>query len=210
MNVSSKEISRPFITLTKLEPVLLYMFLFFPGVFADGTPALSFFSIHALINRILLFYLPALFVLWFLLYRFHKLKKEEVYPCRRDIGVFITTFTLLLCLQWFVQCLFPVDALTTLRFSGTFIHYCSMVFLFLCAGYLEEGYFRFYLLRNNKKPSLIIFSTVLFALCHRSQGVPGMFNAACAGFLLSVIFKRSHSLHGIALAHGLYNIVQTL
>ncbi|MDR2808494.1 MAG: CPBP family intramembrane metalloprotease [Spirochaetaceae bacterium] len=206
----SKDISQTQAILTKVEPVLLYMLLFFPGVFAEGSPELFSFSIHSLANRIILFYLPALFVLWFLLFRLHSLKKEEIYPCRHDIGAFTAAFILLLCIRYFVNFFFPVDDSARIRFSGNLVQYCSMVFLFLCSGYLEEGYFRFYLLRKNQKPSMIIFSTALFALCHRYQGIAGMFNTACAGLLLSTVFIKSRSLHGIAIAHGLYNIIQTL
>lgn len=191
--------------LTKAEPLLLYMVLFFPALFAEKE-----FSINSLpLERVLLFYLPAFFLLFFLLYHLHGLKKEEVYPRSRDIWALASAFVLLLCIQNIMNFLFQVDELAAVS-SMNFVQYCLIAFFFIIAGYLEELYFRFYLLRKNPKPSMIIFSTILFVLCHKYQGPAGMFNAACAGLVLSFIFIKSRSLHGIAIAHGLYNIVQAL
>jgi membrane protease YdiL (CAAX protease family) len=86
-----------------------------------------------------------------------------------------------------------------------------MVFSCLGTGYLEESYFRYYLLTKLEKQQpraliRIIFSTILFSSCHIYEGPWGVINAMLAGFLLSWLFNRYRSLHGIAWAHGAYNI----
>jgi membrane protease YdiL (CAAX protease family) len=90
----------------------------------------------------------------------------------------------------------------------------------LGTGYLEETYFRYYLLtklqaagpqtiRKGEGFTIIrvIFSAFLFSTCHMYEGLWGVINAFLAGILLSLLFIRFRSLHGIAWAHGAYNIV---
>jgi membrane protease YdiL (CAAX protease family) len=47
---------------------------------------------------------------------------------------------------------------------------------------------------------------LLFSVCHLYEGPWGFLNAAISGILLAFIFLRYRSIHGIALAHGLYNV----
>jgi len=86
-----------------------------------------------------------------------------------------------------------------------------MVFSCVCTGYLEESYFRYYLLTRlenlfTKDAFRIAISTFFFSLCHMYEGPWGILNAVLAGVLLSVLFVRYRSLHGVAWAHGAYNI----
>jgi membrane protease YdiL (CAAX protease family) len=91
----------------------------------------------------------------------------------------------------------------------------------LSAGYLEETYFRVYLLRrlpglfqgktaehvfSRENLGRIPFPVLLFAFCHIYEGPWGFVNALLAGVFLSLVYIKTSSLHGIALAHGLYNI----
>jgi membrane protease YdiL (CAAX protease family) len=52
----------------------------------------------------------------------------------------------------------------------------------------------------------VLFSTVLFSLCHIYEGPWGILNAVLAGIFLSVLFNRYRSIHGIAWAHAAYNM----
>ena len=88
-----------------------------------------------------------------------------------------------------------------------------ILLVFSCAGtgYLEESFFRFYLLQKLRNwiasaPVRVIFSVFLFALCHGYEGPWGILNAVLAGLLLSTLFEKYKSLHGIAFAHAFYNI----
>jgi membrane protease YdiL (CAAX protease family) len=86
-----------------------------------------------------------------------------------------------------------------------------MILSSFSVGYVEETYFRFYLFRRlgeggagPVKAALV--ASALFALCHVYEGPWGALNAFVAGLLLFYIFVRRRSLHGIAWAHGGYNI----
>jgi membrane protease YdiL (CAAX protease family) len=80
----------------------------------------------------------------------------------------------------------------------------------LSSGYLEESYFRLYLLTRLEEADLsprkgVFFSTLLFSLCHIYEGFPGVLTAALAGAFLSLLFLKYRSVHGLAWAHGAYN-----
>ncbi|MDR1352412.1 MAG: CPBP family intramembrane metalloprotease [Treponema sp.] len=103
-----------------------------------------------------------------------------------------------------------------------------MIFSCFSTGYLEETYFRHYLLsvfRKQKSWMLfpgpegpevfraktsavpgIIVSTALFSLSHIYEGPWGVANAVLAGLFLSLIYTHYGAIHGLAWAHGLYNI----
>jgi membrane protease YdiL (CAAX protease family) len=89
--------------------------------------------------------------------------------------------------------------------------FAVMILSSLSVGYLEETYFRFYLFRRLAEcgaglSEAALVSSALFALCHVYEGPLGTLNAFAAGLLLFYIFARRRSLHGIAWAHGGYNI----
>jgi membrane protease YdiL (CAAX protease family) len=82
----------------------------------------------------------------------------------------------------------------------------------LGTGYLEESYFRVYLHIRFAEAGLgplkgIVVSAALFALCHLHEGPWGALNALLAGIFLSLVFLRQKSLHGLAWAHGGYNVL---
>jgi membrane protease YdiL (CAAX protease family) len=81
----------------------------------------------------------------------------------------------------------------------------------LGTGYLEESYFRAYLSVRFAEAGLgplksIAVSAALFTLCHLYEGLWGALNALLAGIFLSLVFLRQKSLHGLAWAHGGYNV----
>jgi membrane protease YdiL (CAAX protease family) len=86
-----------------------------------------------------------------------------------------------------------------------------MILSCLTTGYLEETYFRFYLFKRFGEAGAgpvkaALASSLLFAFCHLYEGPLGALNAFAAGLLLFYIFARRRSLHGVAWAHGGYNI----
>jgi membrane protease YdiL (CAAX protease family) len=88
-----------------------------------------------------------------------------------------------------------------------------IVMLLSCmgTGYLEESFFRYYLIQKfeelcHLKTVSVLFSTALFAMCHVYEGVWGVANAALAALLLSFLFEKWRVIHGIAWAHGAYNV----
>jgi membrane protease YdiL (CAAX protease family) len=81
-----------------------------------------------------------------------------------------------------------------------------------CTAYLEESYFRFYLFKKMEnsgipESSYIFISASLFAFCHFYEGIAGTVNAFLAGLALAFTFARTKALHGIAWAHGAYNVL---
>jgi len=92
--------------------------------------------------------------------------------------------------------------------QGGAFAWAAVVLASLGTGYLEEAYFRVYLppqCAHFGRFAGFWFPIVLFSLCHVYEGVWGFINALLAGFSLSLVYRKTASLHGIALAHGLYN-----
>lgn len=80
----------------------------------------------------------------------------------------------------------------------------------IVVGYREELFFRGYLIGRLEdagvgRGAAVMGGSVLFGLGHLYQGLPGFIVATLTGLILSVAFLRRRSVHGIALAHGLYN-----
>ena len=77
-------------------------------------------------------------------------------------------------------------------------------------GYREEIFYRAYLTVRGEElglhPTAIVCgSSALFAVGHLYQGWAGFITAFAIGATLGFAFIWKRSLHGIALAHGLYN-----
>jgi len=81
----------------------------------------------------------------------------------------------------------------------------------LIYAYIEELLFRFCLLSERVILKLtvtgaLVLSTALFSICHLYEGYWGVLNALVSGLILGVLFLKFKSLHGVAIAHALYNI----
>jgi len=101
---------------------------------------------------------------------------------------------------------FPVPAL--IRPSGA-AAWVAVVLACLTTGYLEEAYFRVFLPVHCAvlgKWGGFWLPVLLFSFCHIYEGPWGFINALLAAVMLSLVYKKTSSLHGIALAHGLYNM----
>jgi membrane protease YdiL (CAAX protease family) len=161
--------------------------------------------------------LPALALIWYLILRsarpYSPLSGPR--PRRRDLVTALFTLPLLVALGALISLLgtlFPDPvAAPEIGFPQGPAAVAAMILSSLSTGYLEESYFRFYLSRRlaengagTAKAALV--SSALFALCHVYEGPLGAVNAFAAGLLLFYIFIRRRSLHGIAWAHGGYNI----
>ena len=198
-----------------MEALILYLVLFFPGA---GNA--YFNTALGELGRIFAYMIPSLALIWFLLSDrngFSALRKEK--PNKRDLFSFIICLPALVIISLGITFLanllsqniepsLPPALVSPENIYGWLILFISC----LGTGYLEESYFRFYLLTKMenqipRKALRVIFSTLLFSLCHAYAGPWSVLNAALSGVFLSVIFLRFRSLHGIALAHALYNFV---
>ena len=205
-----------------MEALILYLVLFFPGVYgaslsgASAAAEVIHFSLLRELGRTLTYSLPALALLWYVIlgktdfsqyFTSLKPKKNDLYsffiglPGLIVIGLLISLIILLLFRFSPPRVAGPVSA------AG----WAVMIVSCLATGYLEETYFRYYLLTKleSRIPEAglrVAFSSLLFAICHIHQWPWGVLNAALAGVLLSILFLRFRSLHGIAWAHGAYNM----
>lgn len=85
----------------------------------------------------------------------------------------------------------------------------------LAIGYREEIFYRAYLTDRAEEadvdPRLALGGgALLFAAGHFYQGIMGFVIALAIGLLLGGVYYRTRSLHGIAVAHGLYNFLVLL
>ena len=205
-----------------MEVLILYFVLFFPAIFNSPFPInlaqsqpISFSIIREL-GRTFTYTIPSLALLWYLVSDkngFSALRDEK--PHKRDLLPFSIGLSGLIIIGLFISLLVwlfsgqntPPKVDGPVNAAGWIV----LVFSCLGTGYLEESYFRYYIL-NKLEVSIpnetirIILSMLLFAFCHIYEGPWGIINALLAGALLAVIFLRYRSLNGIAWAHGLYNI----
>ena len=202
---------------TFVEPLILYAVLFFripAGVPAGETVV---FSITAEIARITLYNIPSLALVWYLLLKTKSLREWRIaIPVKKDL--FAAAFTLpgLVLIGLTISAVSRVfDAAPSgspfLPPDNVF-SWIILIISCISTAYLEESYFRFYLLSKRAEMGIgphraVLFSTLLFSFCHIYEGPWGFLNAALSGILLAFIFVRYRSLHGIAFAHALYNVL---
>jgi membrane protease YdiL (CAAX protease family) len=203
------------------EPLILYLVLFFPGfsIGLGGVDALSEgapFSWVRELSRTLSYILPALALIWYMILTKKSLRfsARKLKPKINDAFSFFWGFPGLIVIGVGISLIvtrvspFSVPGVQApVNAAGWIV----MVFSCIGTGYLEESFFRFYLLQKLKEwvpftPVRLIFPVLLFALCHAYEGPWGMLNAVLAGLLLSIVFERYRALHGIAIAHAFYNV----
>jgi membrane protease YdiL (CAAX protease family) len=215
-------VSKGVAAIALLEPLILYFVLFFSGISGpvpveaglpvDNIPFLPFREL----NRTLSYSVPALALLWYLILEKKSLKPAEnrLKPGVRDIYPFLLGFPCLvltgLGISLLINRFSPFSLPPRIEAPSNALGWTVMAFSCLGTGYLEESYFRFYLLEKLEVVSPcrwigIFLSVFFFSLCHIYEGPWGILNACLAGFILAVLYERFRSLHGIALAHGAYN-----
>ncbi|MCL2094361.1 MAG: CPBP family intramembrane metalloprotease [Treponema sp.] len=214
-----------------MEPLILFFVIFFQGIALSGPieslleEGVLHYSIYSQLVQTLIFTIPSLALIWFLVtdkkgpsalddpqYQgpFPSIKlssKDLIHLLLGLLGLLIIGQGVSLMARIWGEGL-PFS----LQGPSSGAGWAVLVFSCLGTGYLEESYFRYYLLSKLKKdlPQAglrIMVSTALFALCHYSYGIWGILNSVMAGLFLSFLFLRYRSIHGIAWAHGLYNLL---
>jgi membrane protease YdiL (CAAX protease family) len=198
------------------EPLILYIVLFFSGSAGLGKQEFINFSISASLMQIFLYNIPSLALIWYLLQKKSAFKNPlTVKPGFKDILSVCFAFTGLVFLGFTIALISPffpgISQGPVIIPPAGFPAWLVLFISCISTGYLEESFFRFYLLSKHGEMGLnetkaAVISTLLFSLCHIHEGPWGFLNSALSGALLAFIFLRYRSLHGIALAHGLYNI----
>ncbi len=88
-------------------------------------------------------------------------------------------------------------------------------FAVVVAAYVEELFFRAYLLTRLRRAGLSSFLVITagalaFALGHSWQGVEAILFSGFAGIALGILWTRTMNYQGLALGHALYNITVLL
>ena len=197
------------------EPFILYIILFLSGSSGQSADIALSVTLAQELYRILLYTIPSLALIWYLLLRKPLFNLNRIKPGIADLisagiafpGLLLIGFSIALSSPYFTgiqqgPLIIPPSGKLT---------WTVLIFSCLLTGYLEESFFRFYLLSKFKMIGLdpvkaALVSTAMFAICHIYEGPWGFLNAALCGILLAFIFLRYRSLHGIAISHGLYNI----
>ena len=203
------------------------MVLFFPGLSAFGaeTNGIIHYSTMRELTRLFAHIIPSMALLWYLIIVKKSLiiSNKGLVPKREDAISFIWGLPGLIITGAAISALIYLFSSPSILSSTppslppqftspqNTIGWIVMVFSCIGAGYLEESFFRFYLLQKLEdwihfRPVRIIFSIMLFAICHSYEGFWGILNAVLAGLLLSVLYEKYRTLHGIAWAHACYNI----
>ena len=200
-----------------LEALILYFVLFFSGAVLSNVKAAEAagFSAAVEITRIFFYNIPSLVLIWYLLIRVKPIKNWDIKPGKKDAVCALVTFPCLLVTGFVISYISSYTGGTSsevlLHSPCTFVEWVVLCFSILTAAYLEESFFRFYLLARRDELKLsalpaLIFSTALFSICHVYEGPWGFLNAVLSGTLLCFMFLRYRSLHGISIAHALYNL----
>jgi hypothetical protein len=206
-----------------LEPLILYLILFLRGLnvsaflppATEPVPAVIPFSASRELSRIAAYHIPALALIWYLLFVTRSLKRGIPGPGINDVKTVLIGFPALVLLGFLLFLIsgFIPGLPAPLQLEGPrgIPAIAAMVLSCFSTGYLEESYFRFYLFARFRQGGLgpikgMCVSSVLFALCHTYEGPLGVLNAFLAGAVLYLLISRYRAIHGLAWAHGLYNV----
>ncbi len=85
----------------------------------------------------------------------------------------------------------------------------------LAIGYREEIFFRAFIADRAEEAGVdprvaLGVAALVFAAGHVYQGLAGFVISLAIGMVLAGVYLRTRSLHGVAIAHGLYNLLVLL
>jgi len=167
------------------------------------------------VSRILLYNIPALLLILHLLLRdFSPREAGFARPDRHDALTAVLALAGLLVaaalLSLTAKNVAAGDALPIPEAPRGALQWLLMLGAAITTAYLEETYFRAYLLTRFGHAGIaraprILVSVLLFSFCHLYEGTWGILNAVAAGCILALLYERRQSVHGIAWAHAAYN-----
>jgi membrane protease YdiL (CAAX protease family) len=201
-----------------IEPLILYAVLFFRFSPGTGQTAETVeFSSYAEIVRIFFYNLPSLALIWYLLLKTRRLENWGVgFSPKRDLVSLILSLPALICISLTVSkvssYISEIPSGPQFLPPGDAVSWVILVFSCLSTAYLEESFFRFYLLSKRTDMGIgphraVLISVLMFSICHIYEGPWGFLNAALSGVVLAFVFLKFRSLHGISAAHAMYNIL---
>ncbi|MDR1836072.1 MAG: CPBP family intramembrane metalloprotease [Treponema sp.] len=201
-----------------IESLILYIVLFFSGSaasIANSAGKAAGFSAAGELEKIFLYTIPSLALIWYMLLRGKQAGNLNILPGKKDILSGLITLPCLLISGFIIALISAYAGGTSAQISlyspSSITEWAILCFSCISAAYLEESYFRFYLLSRKDEfklgaASVLAVSVALFSICHIYEGTWGILNSVISAVILGVVFLRYQALHGIAIAHGLYNI----
>jgi membrane protease YdiL (CAAX protease family) len=208
-----------------MEAMILYFVLFFPGIYASGlslgadTIEIIPFLPFSELARTLTYTLPSIALIWYIIGKKKLLalisrrfrKKDLIAFAIGLCGLILISLIISFLVSIFLHYFDFIPAPPKVEAPVNYVGWIILVFSCLGTGYLEESFFRYYLITKYESSfpqtaARVVISTFMFSLCHVYEGPGGFINAILAGILLSALFIRYKSLHGIAWAHSAYNI----
>jgi len=211
--------------LKRAEPLLLFLIIFFPGYILQNSESIDadLFNNPSLNIVYLMTTLPQTILVAYLILQDKsndRLRFGLTIPLKRD---FLKAF---IALGQIFMALIPLYLLGSLLMTqGIISDYAAVEWKFtnysiiplvfitcLSTGYLEEIYFRSYLISKGEvagvsKWPLLLGINFLFAAGHLYQGVMGFIVTFGIGMVLSLVFIKRRNIHIIALGHGYYNFL---
>jgi membrane protease YdiL (CAAX protease family) len=184
------------------------------GSFVNAASAESFSS-QAELLKIFLYSIPSLALIWYLLFRVKKPSAWNIKPGKNDLISCFITFPCLLITGYAIakvsSYIGDTNIQVTQYFPSSNFEWVILGFSCVLSAYLEESFFRFYILSRRDElrlnaVSAMVVSVALFSICHIYEGPWGFLNSFLSAVILAFVFLRYNALHGIAIAHGLYNI----
>jgi membrane protease YdiL (CAAX protease family) len=203
-----------------IEALILYILLFLHGSIAlftsGGSAEAANFSVTTALVNIFAYLIPALALIWLLIFKTKTIEIWAIKPGKKDLISFVITLPCLLITGFFVTMIGSYISGSseniTINSPSSNTEWVLLSAICLLSAYLEESYFRFYLLSKREELNLnaasaLAFSVILFSICHIYEGPWGFLNAVISGTILGFMFLRYNSFHGIAIAHTVYNIL---
>jgi membrane protease YdiL (CAAX protease family) len=204
-----------------IEPLIIFLVLFFPGLYYSlinlswANVQIISFDVNQEMLRIITHNIPALCLIWYFLLK-EPIRSElgDVNLQKKDIFQIVKVILGLLLIGFIssslINLIFP-EEFRGFHVSGI-LSWIIIILSCITSGYVEESYFRVYLLKRLGMSGIpqntaILSSCVLFAVCHLYQGPVGLLSSFLAGLFLSKIYLKNKSIHGIALGHGIYNLI---
>ncbi|MCL2810057.1 MAG: CPBP family intramembrane metalloprotease [Treponema sp.] len=201
-----------------IEALILYILLFFSGTavhFYGISSSAAGFSASAELMKVFFYTIPALMLIWYLIVKAKTIEIWIIKPGKKDFKAAFLTYPFLLItgsIISFVSLYFnePSEKII-LNSPSTGFEWVILCLSFVLSAYLEESFFRFYIITKRQElnltaPAALFLSVVLFSVCHIGAGPWSFLNAVLCGAFFGFIFLRYNSFHGIAIAHFLYNI----
>jgi membrane protease YdiL (CAAX protease family) len=199
------------------EALILYFILFLSGSTGSiitGQGAADFSSLSEL-SKIFFYNIPSIALIWYLILRVKPLRNWAITPGKNDIISFFITLPCLILTGFAIAFISSYigggSGQAVTRSPGTGIEWVVLGVSCISAAYLEESFFRFYLIARRDEFKLdaapaLTLSIIMFSVCHIYEGPWGFLNAAISAVILGFVFLRYRALHGVAIAHGVYNI----